>query len=229
MVGSPPPASEDTAAPVDPRLVAALAVQLDAWRAGLRAGAVRVGWKLGVGDAERIGGELAVGHLTSATVLAPGATYSADDTGDLRADVEVAFEIGPDPAGPASAAPIIGGVGVALELVDLSGPPAGPEAVVAANIFHRAVAFGPFRPPPLPAGVKGRLLVNGHEAGSAPVAADVADRLAAAARVLAAAGERLKPGDRVITGSVAQVPVRPGDRVAADLGPLGRVELSIVP
>ena len=58
--------------------------------------------------------------------------------------------------------------------------------MVAADIFHRAVAFGPFRPLPL------------------------------------------QPGDRVITGSVAQVPVRPGDRVAADLGPLGRVELSIL-
>jgi hypothetical protein len=28
---------------------------------------------------------------------------------------------------------------------------------------------------------------------------------------------------------VAQVPVRPRDRAAADLGPLGRVELSILP
>jgi 2-keto-4-pentenoate hydratase len=210
--------------------VAALAVQLEGWRATLRGGAVRVGWKLGVGDGERIGGELAVGHLTSATLLESGASYSAGDTGDLRADVEVAFEIGrPTGPGDPAADPALGAVGVALELVDLDGPPDGPEAVVAANIFHRAVAFGPFRPPPLPPGVQGRLLVNGRVAGSAPVAADVAGRLGAAARVLAAAGERLQPGDRVITGSVAQVPVRPGDRVAADLGRLGRVELSILP
>ncbi|HSK35940.1 MAG TPA: hypothetical protein VLA80_04320, partial [Actinomycetota bacterium] len=70
---------------------------------------------------------------------------------------------------------------------------------------------------------------DGRVVGSAPVAADVTDRLGAAARVLAAAGERLQPGDRVITGSVVQVPVRPGDRAAADLGPLGRAELSILP
>jgi 2-keto-4-pentenoate hydratase len=40
-------------------------------------------------------------------------------------------------------------------------------------------------------------------------------------------GERLRPGDRIITGSIVQAPPAPGDRVAADLGPLGRVELAI--
>ena len=46
----------------------------------MREGAERVGWKLGVGERERIGGELAVGHLTSATRLDPGATYVAQVT-----------------------------------------------------------------------------------------------------------------------------------------------------
>jgi 2-keto-4-pentenoate hydratase len=40
-------------------------------------------------------------------------------------------------------------------------------------------------------------------------------------------GERLRAGDRVITGSVVQVPVRPGDEVTADLGPLGAPRLAI--
>jgi 2-keto-4-pentenoate hydratase len=212
----------DPAPPIDPRLAAALASQLERWRATLAGGAARVGWKLGVGEGERIGDEaVAVGHLTTATVLEPGATYVAGDAGDLRADAEVAFELGPGLT--------ITGVGVALELVDLAGPPGGPEAVVAANIFHRAVAFGPFRPPPLPLGLQGRLLVDGRAVETALVAADVAARVGAAARVLAAVGERLRPGDRLITGSVVQIPVHPGDRVAADLGPLGRVELAIDP
>jgi 2-keto-4-pentenoate hydratase len=210
----------DPAPPVDPRLAAALASQLERWRATLAGGAARVGWKLGVGDGERIGDEaVAVGHLTTASVLEPGATYSAASAGDLWADVEVAFEVGPDRT--------ITGVGVALELVDLAGPPGGPEAVVADNTYHRAVAFGPFRPPPLPPGLQGRLLVGGRAVETAPVAADVAARVGAAARVLAAVGERLQPGDRLITGSVVQIPVHPGDRVAADLGPLGRVDLTI--
>src|SRR5215213_4271616 len=212
---------------VDPRLAAALTAQLERWRAALAARATRVGWKLGVGDAERIGDELAVGHLTSATLLAPGAAYPAGEAAGLHADAEVAFQVGPAPGGDrGQEAWALSGVGVALELVDLAGP-GTPEAAVAANIFHRAVAFGPFRPPPLPSGVHGRLLVNGRQAASAPVAGDVAARVAAAARVLAAVGERLQPGDRLITGSVVQVPVRPGDRVTADLGPLGRVELTV--
>jgi hypothetical protein len=36
--------------------------------------------------------------------------------------------------------------GGALELVDLAGTQDGPEAVIAGNIFHRAVAFGPCQP-----------------------------------------------------------------------------------
>nr|MDQ3823394.1 aminotransferase class V-fold PLP-dependent enzyme [Actinomycetota bacterium] len=75
---------------VDPRLVAAVRRQL----AARPAGAERVGWKVGSGDGERIGGEIAVGHLTSATVLEDGATYRGGD--GRHADAELAVEIGDD-------------------------------------------------------------------------------------------------------------------------------------
>ena len=45
----------------------------------MREGAERVGWKLGVGERERIGGELAVGHPIRHR-LDPGATYVAQVT-----------------------------------------------------------------------------------------------------------------------------------------------------
>ena len=38
---------------------------------------------------------------------------------------------------------------------------------------------------------------------------------------------RLRPGDRVITGSVVQVQVQQGDDVVADFGLLGRVQVSL--
>jgi 2-keto-4-pentenoate hydratase len=216
---------------IDPRLAAALATQFLQWRATLGQGAARIGWKLGVGDRERIGDELAIGHLTTATHLEPGAAYHADDAGDLRADAEVAFELGRDvdPNDPAAAA--IAGVGVALEIVDLARPPDDPVSVVAANIFHRAVAFGPFQPARPAGGIRGRLLVNGRTRASAavPPADELAGRVQAAARLLGAMGERLEAGDRIITGSVVQVAVGVGDEVIADLGPLGRVDLSIWP
>jgi 2-keto-4-pentenoate hydratase len=73
-----------------------------------------------------------------------------------------------------------------------------------------------------------RLLVDGqvHAAASAPD--DFAERLSAAARLLDAMQERVRPGDRVITGAVVQVPVTEGDTVVADFGPLGRVRLAVV-
>jgi 2-keto-4-pentenoate hydratase len=117
---------------LDPRLEAALRVQLAAWRAALDGGAARIGWKVGAGDRERMGGGVVLGHLTSATVLRPGATFD-----------------------------------------------------------------------------------------------DYAQRVAGVARLLGAMGEPLRPGDRIITGSIVQVPVAAGERVAADLGPLGRVELAV--
>jgi 2-keto-4-pentenoate hydratase len=217
---------------IDPRLVAALATQFEQWRAKLRDGAKRVGWKLGVGDRERIGGEVAIGHLTSATVLAPGTAYRAPRDTDLHGDAEVALELARDvdlDADSDDAWEATGGFGVALEIVDLSSPPDDPASVVATNVFHRAVAFGPFRPT-FPSGdVRARLIVNGQVVDSAVVTSDIGERLRAAERLLRAMGERLLAGDRIITGSVVQVAIGESDTVVADMAALGKVQLSIRP
>jgi hypothetical protein len=202
---------------LDPRLVAAMSVQLDRRRGTLDAGAEHVGWKLGIGTSERIGTELAVGHLTSATRLEPGATYHAGNAADLYADAEIAVELGGR----------VERYAAALELVDLGDAAGEPEAIVAANVFHRAFALGPFRAAP-PDG-EGRLIVNGETRAAAPAPRDLTDRVRAAARILESVGERLRPGDRVITGNVVQVAVEPGDDVIADFGSLGRVRLVIAP
>ena len=198
---------------VDPRLVGALRAQLQTRRGG------RVGWKLGIGARERIGDELAVGHLTSATRLEPGGAYEPADAEDLHADAEVAVEIGPDGR--------IAAYGAALELVDLRSPPDTPEDVIAANVFHRAVAFAPTWGPLPREGIEAQLLVNGEVRDTGRSADDIEDKVSAAARILEAVGEALAPGDLVISGSVIQVAVAPGDRVEADLGELGRVGLVI--
>jgi 2-keto-4-pentenoate hydratase/2-oxohepta-3-ene-1,7-dioic acid hydratase in catechol pathway len=39
----------------------------------------------------------------------------------------------------------------------------------------------------------------------------------------------LQAGDRLITGSVVQVQVKPGDHVIADVGGIGRVAVAIAP
>src|SRR5215210_1295920 len=81
---------------VDPRLASALAAQLGMWRASLAGGAQRVGWKLGMGDRERIGPGPVIGHLTSATVLPAGAIFQVAGIAELHADAEVALELAHD-------------------------------------------------------------------------------------------------------------------------------------
>jgi 2-keto-4-pentenoate hydratase len=216
---------------VDPRLVAALRAQLDLWRATLAGGAERVGWKLGTGEGERIGSLPAIGHLTSATRMEPGAAYLGGDAVDLHADAEVALRLGADVAPDAdaeTAAAAIAGYGAALELVDLGAPsPGDPERIVASNIWHRAFALGPLDHAPPPPEAEGRLIVNGEQRDSAAITTDLPRLVQAAARLLGAAGERLEAGDRLITGSIVQVPIKPGDEVIAELGPLGHAGLEI--
>jgi hypothetical protein len=196
---------------VDPRLVSALREQL--WRRP--SNAHRVGWKVGRGDRERIGDEIAVGHLTSATVLRSGGVYA--DGARLHADAEIALELGDGQA--------ISGYGASLEIVDLE-LAGDAQAVVESNIFHRAVAFGPIVGT-LPTPIDAKLVVNGLVRAAAPVVEDFAATLLKVARILGAAGETLRAGDRVITGSVVQVPIAAGDDVVADFGALGRVQVAI--
>jgi hypothetical protein len=197
---------------VDPRLVAAMREQL----ARRPLGAARVGWKFGSGEEEQVGGDHIVGHITSATLLADGDTYRGGGM-KLHADVEVAVEVGDD------LAPV--GYGVALEICDLA-LDGSIEEVVLDNDYHRAVAFGPVATE-LPPRTEGALVVNGERRAAGPVPADVDRRVRAVDRVLAASGERLEPGDRIITGLIVNTPVQSGDEVLADLGELGRVTLRI--
>jgi 2-keto-4-pentenoate hydratase len=202
----------------DPRVISAFRVQLEGRREALQAGAHHVGWKLGVGERERIGTRPVVGYLTSASQLSQGGSYRPTSGSLLHADAEVALEVGKDGE--------VGGFGTALELVDLAGTDSAEE-IVAANVFHRAVVFGPIGPTN-PAATLGRLIVNGEVRAHAPVPDDDYARVVdEVARLLAAVGECLLPGDRLITGAVVQVPVAVGDHVIADLGRLGSAEAHI--
>jgi 2-keto-4-pentenoate hydratase len=210
---------------VHPRLAAATRVQLECWRDLLDAGAGRVGWKVAFGIAEveaLVGAAPALGHLTTATLLVPGGEYrGARADRELRAETELAVEVGPDGG--------VAGLAVALEIVDTCRPPDGLEPIVAANVFHRAVAFGPTVPGARGEGAHARLLVNGELRETAAVLADPHATVAAIARLLAAAGEGLEPGERILAGSACHIPVAPGDAVVAEIDGLGAVAATIAP
>jgi 2-keto-4-pentenoate hydratase len=147
-----------------------------------------------------MGTEPVFGYLTSATLDVPAAA--------THADVEVVVVVGSDE------------LGVALELVDLRRP---PEGFLETNVMHRAFALGPTGRTPGEA----RLIVNGEVRGAKPARADHAATVAAIGRLLEAAGERLESGDRIITGSVVQVPVGPGDDVVAEIDGIGSAALTV--
>jgi 2-keto-4-pentenoate hydratase len=180
------------------------------------AGATRVGWKIGRGiekGQEQL--EPVVGYLTSSTLVEPGGVFSAAGAGSLRVDAEVAIEVGS------------ADVGAALEFVDVVRPPHDFETIVARNIWHRGVAFGPLSDDAHPARFEARVVVNGSVRASKESSVDVDETVAIAERLLAAIGEQLQPRDRIIAGSILHVPVGAGDDIVVDLGPLGRVGAKI--
>jgi len=190
----------------------------------LAQGAEPVGWKIGFNvpkTQERLGidGPL-TGFLTTDGLLEDGGTWSLDDGGPVIVESEVALEIGADGRSIAALFP-------ALELADEPDLDLEIEQILAGNIFHHAVAFGPRVETREPGAA--RILVNGEEQHTVP-ADQTGERLeamvqAAAAR-LAAADEELRPGDRIITGIIAPPhEAAPGDTVRLELAELGGVEL----
>ena len=69
--------------------------------------------------------------------------------------------------------------------------------------------------------------MNGEAAGSAEERVDAGEAARIASDLLAAVGERLEPGDRIIAGSLVHVPVARDDHVEVDLGDLGRVGVKV--
>ncbi len=185
----------------------------------LAQGAEPIGWKIGfnVPATQRklgIEGPLA-GFLTTDSLV-------EDDWDEYPVIVEseVALEVGADGRSIAALFP-------ALEIADEPDLDMEVEQILAGNIFHRAVAFGPRVETREPGAA--RILVNGDEQHTVP-AEETGERLEAmveaVARRLADAGEELRAGERIITGIIAPPhQAEPGDVVRLELEALGGVEL----
>jgi 2-keto-4-pentenoate hydratase len=187
----------------------------------LAQGAQPVGWKIGFNVPaiqEKLGIDRPLaGFLTSDGLLDDGSEW--DDL-PVVVESEVAVEIGDDGRSIAALLP-------ALELADPPDLDLGLEQILAGNIFHRAVAFGPRVETREPGA--GRILVNGQEQHALTkehTAANLGAMVEVAAGRLADAGEELQPGDRIITGLLAPPhTASPGDTVRLELDGLGGVEL----
>lgn len=218
----------------DTRIVRGLGAQLERRRELLDAGAEAVGWKIGFNlpaVQEQVGIDApVVGFLTSAGLLEPG-TPCPLPAGEVLAEAETAIHLGEDVAPEASrdeAASAISGLGPAIELVDRDIKLDDIEAILAGNIFHRAVAFGEPAAGASLAGVQSRVLLDGREQPCAePLAAsgDPVDVVLHIARLLAVVDQSLRAGDRIIAGSMAIIAPEAGNRLRFELGDLGSLEL----
>lgn len=190
----------------------------------LAQGAEPIGWKIGFNVPavqEKLGIDRPLaGFLTTDGVLEDGASWPLGDEGDVVVESEVAVELGDDGRSIVALLP-------ALELADPPDLSLDIETILAGNIFHRAVAFGPRVETGAPGAA--RIIVNGearHE-----IAAEEAARLEEMVGVVAGrledAGEQLEPGQRIITGVLAPPhAAQPGDVVRLEIESLGGVELS---
>jgi 2-keto-4-pentenoate hydratase len=225
---------------LDERILGGMADQLALRRERLAAGERPIGWKLGFGAPpalERFGLDRPlVGFLTDRGLLADGAEADVGGWANPMLEPEVAVHLASDVPPGASWEDVraaVGGLSPAIELADLDPPPEDVRAVLAGNIYHRHVLLGPVdRSRSTGEGLRGRLLRDGEVAAEVDdpeaLTGEIVEVIRLAGEVLEACGERLRAGEVVITGSIVPpVPVRPGERLEAEIEPLGRVAVQV--
>ncbi len=201
-----------------------MAAQLVRRREILAQGAEPIGWKIGF-NLKKFQDQLGIdrpvaGFLTNDTLLEDGADWSIGGDGEVVVESEVAVELGDDARSIVALLP-------ALELADPPDLSIELEQILAGDIFHRGVAFGPRVETQKPGAA--RILVNGeveHEIDAETAGARLEEMVGVVADRLEAAGEQLHAGDRIITGVLAPPhKAGPGDRVRLEIDGIGAVEL----
>lgn len=223
----------------DARVKAGTERLLEGWRERLGRGEARLGWKIAInakGLQEKLGLKSAVfGFMTGDSVIEPGTRCSLAGFKNAAVEAEIAIRLGRDvePGGDREAAAgAIASLAPALEIIDLDRPPDDLAELIATNIYHRHVVFGPAdetRAGGSLEGLRGKVLLNGEieaEVDPKSVYGEMGDIVRLVADLLGAFGERLRAGDRIIAGTMAK-PTRigPGDRVQAAIDGLGQVEI----
>jgi 2-keto-4-pentenoate hydratase len=194
----------------------------------LAQGAEPLGWKVGFNlpaFQKKLGIDAPLaGFLTSDGLLEDGAEWSLGNEGEVVVESEVAVELGDDARSIVALLP-------ALELADPPDLSLDVDAILAGNIFHRAVAFGPRVETDSPGAA--RILVNGEEQDAVDAeraGASLQAIVEAVAARLAEVDQELRPGERIITGILAPPhKPEPGDTVRVELEAVGAVELRFAP
>lgn len=209
----------------DPRVRRGMEAQLALRRERLAAGDAPLGWKVGFGTPEAFEkldtSAPLVGFLLRSALVASGTAYSIDGFGRPALEPEVAVRVG---EGGVPAA-----LGPAFEIADVE-PTSDVEQILAGDIFQRGVVLGRMAERASLEAVSALVTVNGQSMSVKDPEAlpgAIPDVIAHVSGLLPEFGERLRPADVVITGSiVAPLQVAPGDRVEYELDGIGSVSIS---
>ena len=198
-----------------------------------------IGWKLAFGAPERLrqfglAGPL-VGFLAESNAKSSGSAVSCQGWVHPVAEPEIAVYLSYDVEEPDRVAESISGLGAAIELADVDPPPEDVGAVLAGNIFHRAVILdrpASSRAGGNVAGMRARITNKGTEIADTTdleaLTGSLVSILGHTSRLLQKAGARLQAGEVVIAGSIVPpIPVRPGDEITFELVPLSPISVTV--
>jgi 2-keto-4-pentenoate hydratase len=226
---------------VQPLINSGMTRQMAAFRHALAHGMPRLGWKVAFNDPaiqQRMGlTATLVGWLDGRRVFLEGQPYQPVTGAKPLAEAELAVRMSADvPAGASldRARAALAAAAPAIEFANRAKAVAPLDELIAQDILHDGVSFGPEAPPAAASGLVASgfpaVAVNGGSMlygvpGRYPD--DLAEIVVHVANVLAEYGEALLAGDRIICGAFVAFDVATGDRVEADFGPLGAMSFSV--
>lgn len=229
----------DSRAAIDSALHAGMRAQLGIWRHTVQEQGQRLGWKIGFGERaaqERAGlRQLLIGFLRRDRLLPTGGKFLIPPNAGIKAEVEVAIRLGRDidaKVNPTEAEAAIVAMATAVEVVDVTQPLIGIEALLAGNLYHAAVSIGAelsVLPAVLRQNIQARLLVNGLKAGTSEASrlpASFGEIVQVTEQTLSAHGERLLAGDWIICGAIIEpLVVKAGDEIEVEMPPFEPIVL----
>lgn len=203
---------------------------LDARTRAIGAGERPAGWKIGWNAPavrERLGvASSVIGFLLESGVRAADEPVPLEGTTKPGAEVELGLRIGD--GGTLEA------LGPAVELIDVHGDFFDVEAALAANVWNRGAVLGEVVDwaPGMLDDIRVKVEHNGEPfadpARPKDAIGDPEDLVRFVAATLGSLGEELRAGDVILSGLLVPGAIwtGPGDRVSADYGPLGRLEIA---
>lgn len=223
-------------------LLHGMAAQLEQWRREVQARGLRLGWKIGYNDRaaqERMGLAAPVlGFLRRDRLLVPDGVVEIRQDAVIKVEVEVAVRLGrdvPPDVTVAEADAAIAAMAPAVEVVDVTQPLEGIDALLRGNLYHAAVLIGPEQSA-VPAApretIRARLLLDGRvvrESEPPRLPERLGEFVQVAADTLARHDERLVAGDWIICGSIIDpLVVMPGNRIEVEMTSCDRIRLNFV-